>query len=254
MMSQFVGFAIHAYWGARREAPREIGIRFWRMLDSLAAIGPAFSGWRFMGTDRFLPLPTGPGDELTRLISNCVDTADDGDPTPINGYRFGAGSRSGSKSSLTIEVHAGSYAPNMQFHTNTAGLRTRPLNEENIGLITSPVFRAALLAIAAAWDATWCGAYPWDIIPLWPDPIVVGRPTFKMAWITYLSPRFAPMVTPPRSAIVEYTPQGGIVMTATEERFDVANPAHLAAAREIEAALAPVNALPWPPDEQPGSS
>jgi len=73
-----------------------------------------------------------------------------------------------------------------------------------------------------------------------------------MAWMTYLSPRFAPMVTPLRSAIVDRTPRGGIVMTATEERFDFTNPAHLAAAREIEAALAPVNALPWPPDAQPG--
>jgi hypothetical protein len=56
---------------------------------------------------------------------------------------------------------------------------------------------------------------------------------------------------PPRSAIVEHTPQGGIVMIATKDRFDVTNPDHLAAAREIEAAIAPVNALPWPPDATP---
>lgn len=108
-----------------------------------------------------------------------------------------------------------------------------------------------MVTIAEAWDATWCAAYPRDLINLWPDPVVVGRPTFKMAWISYLSPRFAPLVTPPASAIVDHTAQGGIVMTATEDRFDVTNPAHLAAAREIEAAIAPVNALPWPPDATP---
>ncbi len=40
-------------------------------------------------------------------------------------------------------------------------------------------------------------------------------------------------------------------MTATRDRFDVDNPTHLAVAREIEAAMAPVNALPWPPDAEP---
>jgi hypothetical protein len=250
-MSEFVGFAIQSYWGARREEPAELGSRFWRMLQALSEVNPAFNDWKFIGTDRFWPLPPGPGDELTRLIADGVATADDGDPTPINGYRFGAGTRTGSKSSLTIDVHAGSYAPNMQFYTNTAGLRTKPLSEENIGLIASPIFKAALLAITEAWDATWCSAYPWDIIPLWTPRLAAERPMFKMAWITYLSPRFAPMVTPPRSAIVECTASGGVVMTATEERFDVHNPAHVSAAREIEAALAPVNALPWPPDEQP---
>jgi hypothetical protein len=40
-------------------------------------------------------------------------------------------------------------------------------------------------------------------------------------------------------------------MIATKDRFDVGNELHLAAARRIEAALAPVNALPWPPDATP---
>jgi hypothetical protein len=133
---------------------------------------------------------------------------------------------------------------------NTADLETKPLNAANARFITTSIFTSALLAMANAWDATWCAAYPSDIIPLWPKP-GPGRPHFRMAWITYLSPRFAPMVTPPRSAIVEYTPEGGLVMTATRDRFDVTNPAHLAAAREIEAAMAPVNALPWPPDAAP---
>jgi hypothetical protein len=180
-----------------------------------------------------------------------VARADNGEPEPIFGYRFTASARAGSKTSLTINVHAGCYVPNLPTLVNTAGLLTKPLNDENAGLITLPIFNAVLLAFADAWDATWCAAYPRDIIPLWTPVTVTRRPTFKMAWITYLSPRFAPMVTPPNTAIVEHTPQGGIIMTATKDRFDVNNPAHLAAARDIEAALAPVNALPWPPDAAP---
>jgi hypothetical protein len=251
-MKQFVGYVIQSYWGPRREAPAQLGSRFWRMLQSLGGVNPAFSSWKFIGTDRFRPLPLGPGNELTRLIADGVATADDGDPTPVYGYHFGASARADPKAVITLLVHAGSYPPSPPYFANTAGLQTQPLNEHNAALVTMPIFKAALIAIAEAWDATWCGAYPSDIIPLWPDRIAVGRPMFNMAWITYLSPRFAPMVTPPRSAIVEYTPQGGIIMTATEQQFDVNNPAHIAAAREIEAALAPINALPWPPDAQLG--
>jgi hypothetical protein len=59
------------------------------------------------------------------------------------------------------------------------------------------------------------------------------------------------MVSPPPSAITEYTLEGGIVMAATENRFEVSNPDHVAAACDIGDALAPVAALPWPPDAEP---
>jgi hypothetical protein len=241
-MSEFLGYLIQAYWGPRREAPAQLGQRSWKMLQTISVLSPAFSGWKFSG--KFWPLPAGPGDELTRLIADCVAKADDGDPTPIYSYGFGANAESHPKAIISLHIDAGSYVPNPQYFANTAELRTQPLNEHNAALVTYPIFKAALIAIAEAWDATWCGAYPSDIIPLWPDLIAAGRPAFEMAWITYLSPRFAPMVTPPRSAIVEHTLQGGIIMTATEERFDVTNPAHLAAAREIEAALAPGQRAP----------
>lgn len=154
-MSEFVGYDIQAYWGARCEEPAGLGRRYWEMLQTLSVVDPAFNSWRFIGTSRFWPLPSGPGEELTRLIADGVATAGDGDPTPIYGYRFGASTRAGSKSSLTIDVHAGNYTPNLQYYTNTAGLMTKPVNEENIDLITLPIFKAALLAIAEAWDATW---------------------------------------------------------------------------------------------------
>ena len=241
------GYLIQAYWGPRRETAAQCAARYWRMLKTLSAIGPEFSGWEFAGRTQFWPMPEGPGDELIKLIEDCISRDDYDEPDPIYGYSFGAATRVGSNTVLSIEVRPGSYVPSASYLINTAELRTKPLNKDNAPLIMLPVFKQALLAIAAAWDATWCAAYPWDIIPLWPEPRP-GQPHFNMAWITYLSPRFAPMVTPPASAIVERPPGGGLVMIATEERFDVANPEHLARAREIEAALAPVNALPWPPD------
>ena len=42
--------------------------------------------------------------------------------------------------------------------------------------------------------------------------------------MSYAAPRFAPVITPPPSAIVERTAQGGLLMAATEETFSVITP------------------------------
>jgi len=70
----------------------------------------------------------------------------------------------------------------------------------------------------------------------------------RIGWMSYAAPRFAPLITPPPSAIAERTAQGGLLLSATQETFRVDNPAHLAAAQDILKALAPFEALPWPPD------
>ncbi|MGB6325808.1 MAG: hypothetical protein WBG11_08545 [Methylocella sp.] len=69
--------------------------------------------------------------------------------------------------------------------------------------------------------------------------------------MSYVSPRFAPLITPPPSAAAERTAQGGLLMSATEETFRVDNPAHLVAAHDILKALAPFEALPWSPYATP---
>jgi hypothetical protein len=74
-----------------------------------------------------------------------------------------------------------------------------------------------------------------------------NRPRFNGGWITYLAAPFAAKIVPPRSAKCEAA-NGGLMMVATEETFQVDNPAHMSVASEIDAALAPINVLPWPPD------
>jgi hypothetical protein len=73
----------------------------------------------------------------------------------------------------------------------------------------------------------------------------------RIAWMSYVAPRFAPLITPPPSSIHERTAQGGLLMSATQDTFRVDNPAHLAAAQDILKALAPFETLPWPPDATP---
>jgi immunity protein 52 of polymorphic toxin system len=241
-------YAMMGYWGPRSETPQTCAARLSRMFDALSAIDPVFSNWLCYSEMKLVPRASLSPDGLAAFVERGVDREEvSGRPTPQYGYRFGAlTSAKKNPRSINVSVHAGRELPG-NFFINTASIRTAPLDDQNASFINLRVFKPALLALASAWDVTWCGAYPWSLLKLRtkPDP---PRPRFSLAWMTYISPRFAPMITPPRSAISERLPSGALLMIATEERFETENPAHLAVAREIEAALAPVNALPWPPD------
>jgi len=50
-----------------------------------------------------------------------------------------------------------------------------------------------------------------------------------MPWISYLSAERAASVVPPDIVRTERIPDGGLLMTATEERFDPANADHMRA-------------------------
>ncbi len=243
------GFDINSYWGPRRQSPAEIASILRTMLDTLAAIDSLFSNWTFVGETRAVPLDQLHHQGLTSLLGHQVFTADDGEPIPSYGYLFSAytGLRTDPRT-LTLSGHAGGYMPSRSF-TNVVRLETRPPARDNEALLELDPLKAAMLAVVAAWDVTWASVYPAELVSSWAKP--AGRPTFDLAWVTYLSPRFAPMIVPPRGVFVEHTPQGGIVLIATRDRFDVGNELHLAAARRIATALEPVNALPWPPDAAP---
>ncbi|MGB6326335.1 MAG: Imm52 family immunity protein [Methylocella sp.] len=108
-------------------------------------------------------------------------------------------------------------------------------------VITYDVFKPALVAMAEAWDPVCCAAYPHALIKPVPGGIY-----FHEAWIQYLCPWVASLVTPPPApVIVEHLPNGGLLMAAAAHTFDVENSAHVAAARAIAAAIAPLNALLW---------
>lgn len=241
-----VRFSVNSYWGPRREDPPDIARRCRRMLDELAAISPVFTCSEFGNDRRFIPTDQLAGDRLVQLIESQVDRADDGTPTPVSGYGMPARvGREGDPRSLIATVSAGKRYP-ASFYINTVLMETKPLDPENTGFFTPHLLKQVMLALIAAWQPTWSAVYPTDLIKFWPEP---GRgPKFRLAWMTYLSARFAAIVTPPSSLPSDRTPDGGLLMIATKDRFDTANPAHVAAAREIEDAIAPVNALPWPPD------
>jgi Immunity protein 52 len=254
-------YDITSYWGPRPEPPGALATRYLRTIELLSAIDPAFGNWHFLDKKKATPLQgLGHGD-VTRLVEAGVMRGDDGTPEPEMGYSMGAdngmAADNGTKPtrfSANLDFSAGRRVT-ARYYINNVGMTLKPRDDEGVRAIDLDLMKAAVLAIAGAWNVTYAAGYPWAMLDQWaaesaskPKP---ARPRFKMGWITYLSARFAPMVTPPQSAIASRTADGGLLMIATEERFEVTNPTHMAVAREIEAALAPVNALPWPPDPTP---
>ena len=101
------------------------------------------------------------------------------------------------------------------------------------------IFHASLLAIVDGWDPNTAEAScNW----------LVRRKKydfpFRPAWMRYVCPALAVRATPPASALVEHLPNGGMLISATDENFDVDNPKHVAVAEEVANALAALDRRP----------
>ena len=238
-------YIIYASWGPRAEPPESIAARYLACADRLKQIHPAYDNWIFNlkgKPKKFDALR----DDLAAAVAANVSRADDGDPTPIRGYWATAiNSMKTDPRSLSLMVKAGSWVTSGYF-CNSAEIKTGNRVVPDPSIIAYPAFKAALLALVESFDVAYCSAFPMQIRDFW-DP----KPHLRIAWMSYVPARFAPLVTPPRCAIAERTAQGGLLMAATEETFRVDNPAHLAVAGDILKALAPFEALPWPPDATP---
>ncbi len=237
-------YYIHASWGPRAETPEVIAARFLACVDRLKQIHPAYDNWIFRLNDKPKKFDALRKDLPAAIAANVV-RADNGKPTPSGGYwsRVINNMNEDGPRSLAVRVKAGSTWAGL---SNSAEIGTGYQVVPDPTIIAYPAFKAALLALVESFDATYCSAYPAQLLNLWEKDR-----NLSLAWMSYVAPRFAPLITPPPSAIVERTAQGGLLMAATAETFRVDNPAHLAAARDILNALAPFEALPWPPDAQP---
>ncbi|HVJ52169.1 MAG TPA: Imm52 family immunity protein [Aliidongia sp.] len=240
-------YTINSCWVPRSETEDSLSFRCLKMARSLSSVNSVFGPWHFLSEACQVPQPLEQiREQLPNLISHSpVDRTDEGKPFIPYGYIFHIGnSDETNPRAVTVNMFVGATAT--PGYVNHVSLHTAdPYNEfTDSDIVTYDIFRGAMLAIARAWDVSWCAAYPTELRTL-----SASHAKFHAAWMTYVAPRFEPLIQPPASLESERLTDGGLLMVATRDRFDVANPAHLAAAEEIEAALAPLNALSWPPEE-----
>ena len=219
---------LSAVWGARPEAPAALAQRWLAVVRHLQTLDPALASW-YKGVDgRGVPVPLEARTIEAEIAAGFTDT----------GYRFDVKSDIAGCGPRVFDFNMN--AGDSWFNCVTFG--TEFFSEPDPALIRYDLFKPALLAVAEIFEAQHACAYPRALSDLWaPAP---NNSDFPVAWIAYVGPHLAPLVTPPPSAIVEHRPNGGVLMAATDETFDVADPAHMAVARDIEHAGAPLSATP----------
>ncbi len=225
-----VSFNLSAFWGPRRETPAALAQRWLATVRQLRALDPALAEW-YRGVDgRGVPVSIEAGTVEAAIAADATDT----------GYRFNVKSDIAGRGPRVFDFNMN--AGDSWFNCVTFG--TEFFSEPDPALLRYDLFKPALLAIAEAFAVQRAYAYPRALCKLWPPPGVPAG--FPIAWISYVGPSAAPLVTPPPTALVERRPDGGLLMAATVETFDVGNPAHMMVARDIERAVAPLNGTqPW---------
>jgi hypothetical protein len=224
------------------------------MLRDLTTLHPAFANWNKKARTRAAanqPAWNVPPDvgELTTVFEKGRQFKDaPRKPWPEMGYRVSAWNGRDEPNGASLSVHAGTYAT-YSVYPNSVDLVLNPAGSDNADLICATVVKRALLGIVSAWQPDYGVVVCWDYYRR-----LFGErhwPPFRSGWMTYLAPQYASRITPPPTAIVEPVPGGGLLLLATEERFSMDNPAHLAVADAIQDALDPVQGMLKPDIAEP---
>jgi hypothetical protein len=222
-----------------------------RYVDAISPIHPAFRDWKFLDLSRdpmemtkenietFLcPLEEARPRMADVVVVAGAEKDDDGSPEPGYGYNIVVGNDSPDPSQrISLSAHGGGDVSwvgtprHASFETNMA-------HEADPAIVSYPLFKSVLMAIISSWGVDYAQVFSRDLAQCWTD----SHPICDLSWMVYLSAPLARRITIPADVVVERLADGGLIMIAAEETFDVANPKHLAGAHSILNALAPLNA------------
>ena len=254
-MPGFSSYEISSHWGSRPESPADLAVRFLKTADALQPLHPLLAHWTW-GDSQELYDTEGAGGQyplgdirgnMTNAVARNLCLNRDGPPDPEDGYGLLAIALNAARPKSNVSLHgvAGRRPDNGGFTAfpwmNHMDLDLDP--DPDPSLTTYALWRQALLIVAETWEASLAEAWPEGMCYQW------SNRTFHAAWMCCLSPRLAREVVPPAGVMVEHRPNGGLFMAATNETFRLDDPAHMAQARIIEAALQPLDRRPFPIDD-----
>ncbi|MGA2087427.1 MAG: Imm52 family immunity protein [Stellaceae bacterium] len=247
-MTAGASYTLYAFWKARPESTEACAERLARMFQDLAAIHPAFARWCKKAMT--LAPPDKPFCSMPPQIKELTAIFDKGryfkdvprEPIPQLGYMVYAWNGIRGPQGLSFSVHAGAYTERKR-DPNMVDFGFQGIEPGNESLLNAKILKQVLLAVVSAWEADW------GVIESWGYEGQLKNADGQLfrpwgGWITYLSPAYAQKISPPRTATVEQTPGGGLLMLATEEPFTATNPAHVAAVDAIQACLKPIQVSP----------
>jgi hypothetical protein len=232
-MSNYFQYSIRAELPAQSAKTTELGVKFLSTLDALGRIDSAiFDDWQIVdlpATESFALAEARP--RIAAIIENNVKRGDWEEPEPGLGYNAVAftGEGSGPRTIGLDVVSGGTVKGSASLQTGSYKVPPDP------AILTYPLFRAALLAIKVFWSPIWACAHVfrmhYDRVPLTPGAPLFPYSRFHIPWFAYLSSPLASGLQLLPEIRSERSPDGGLLMTATEERLDPTNPEHLRRAR-----------------------
>lgn len=170
---------------------------------------------------------------IAAIVDKNVSRDDLREPDPTYGYSLVADAGPADKSRhMKLWIKAGGRV------SGSASLKTGDYKVlPDPALVTYPLFKAALLAINAIWPASYAYASAnrigYDTAPLFPGAELFPSSGFHIPWLGYLSGPLASGLELPPEILTERTPDGGLLMSATEDRLDPTVPEHWRRARMI---------------------
>ena len=219
------------------ESPASIGAKFVETLDALSRVDPTvFTNWKVTDIPALTSQPLAVArSHIAEIVENNVSRDDLSEPEPEYGgyWAFAFADKVVESRRVHLRVQTGGKSERTTL-LQTGDWKVLP----DPAIVTYPIFRSALLAINAIWPPVWACAYAFKVdyfeVPLAPGAPLFPHTRFHIPWMGYLpaSPT-KPFVLPPPEIMTEGTPDGGLLMIATEDRLDPTNPEHLRRARII---------------------
>jgi Immunity protein 52 len=235
MNAQRFLYSIWLVRSQRHETPAVIGQKFLDTLDALSAADPFFTPWNVLDKPAMAAVPLAAArTRIATIAENNVVRNDFDQPEPQSGYGAIAVTDNPITSRVVkLTVKAGAVIPGSNVMLVVGDPYFAPTDP---AIVNYPRFRQALNAMTALWQPAWSCACAFRM-DYWKVPITPGAPVirynpFHITWIAYLSPALTKgFVVPPPDVVTEHAPGGGLLLSATEDNFDLTNPEHLRRAR-----------------------
>jgi len=222
-------FAIFWSWAPRVETADQIYDRMKQSIEVLGAIHPEFRAWNVIDMAQGLQSLLGG----RRASMPAPKNAAMGEPSPPHGFMVLAAKDLMSWPEGMAMVCAGAgrmTSPGMVGLTFKTDARA-----PDPTITTYSAFKNLMMSLVPVWNCTFAQAYTSSL-----RAKLKGGEPIGSSWRTYLSPDLSD-IDPPQDVAIEDTEDYGLLLSAAEQKFDVNNAGHIAAAEHLQAALAPLN-------------
>ncbi len=222
-------FYVNTYWRERPDDAASVARCYRQYLDQLRDVDEVMSTWE-LGPN-YIPY-TSVRDDMTSFVQHNAEIGEDGKCDPKDGFSIYAATCDERQIFAVVGtaggLYPGSLVNGLYFYTNSNG-------PADTRIVTYHLMKGVVLATVAAWHPDCCAAYSNALRPERSD----GR--YRKGWITYVSHEHVGGVDLLGVPFSERTPEGGLLLSATEQTFEAANPTHLAGAQRIYEATRHLN-------------